>query len=376
MPRLLLAAVAALLAVPAVEACTFCAGGVRSRQSLRGHLAQAKYVAYGTLKNARVDPNGVSGTTDFHVTRVVKSYEPFAKLTHFVVPKYIPAGGGPSDYLFFVGDRDGTPDPFHGVPATLAMSEYVTAIARLGDATTNQRLAFYFGHLDADDPSVSADAFLEFAKATDVEIAAAKPVLDAGKLRRLLTKADTPADRLGVYAMMLGLCGGPTDADLLDAQVSLSPMPERVQDSLGGHLAGLAALDIDRGWKRITSVITDPARQYAERLAAIGTLRYLQGTRGDTVRPQVVACYKTLMTQPDLADLAIEDLRRWGYFDATPEVLALFDKPTHAGRLVRRAIVQYALTAPGDAAKAFVTKLRTTDPKLVASAEELLKLQK
>ena len=153
-------------------------------------------------------------------------------------------------------------------------------------------------------------------------------------------------------------------------------MPERVQDSLGGHLAGLAALDGDRGWKHVTAVITDPTRQYAERLAAINTLRYLQGTHRDGVKPQVVACYKTLMTQPDLADLAIEDLRRWGYFDATAEVLALFDKPTHTGRLVRRAIVQYALTAPGDAAKAFVTELRATDPKLVASAEELLKRQR
>ena len=48
-----------------------------------------------------------------------------------------------------------------------------------------------------------------------------------------------------------------------------------------------------------------------------------------------------------LADQAIEDLRRWGYWDLTTDVLAQYSKPTHAAPIVRRSIVRYALR-PGD----------------------------
>ena len=367
---------AGLAAAPAGRACTFCAGGVSSRQTLREHLASAQYAAFGTLKNPRVGPDGASGATDFHVAQVLKAHAPFAKQAVFVVPKYLPViGNTPPEYLFFISERDGKPDPGYGVPATLAVAEYVAALTKLDPADATARLAFAFGRLDAADPSVAADAFLEFAKASDAEVANGKAVLNAAKLRKLLTHAETPADRLGVYAMLLGLCGGPEDRDLLDRAVTASPLTPRVQDNLGGYLAGLTALDARLGWQRLSAVVTDAKRPYAERLSAIGTLRYFQATRGDAVRPDVLACYRVLLGHADLADLAVEDLRRWGYFDLTPDVLALFSKPTHASRLVRRAVVQYALTAPGSESAAFVAAARAADAKLVATVEELMKLK-
>ena len=379
MPRRLrrIALAGLLLALaPAAHACTFCSGGVTSRQTLREHLAAAQYAAYGKLKNPRVEPNGVSGTTDFEVVQVLKPHAPFAKTPTFVIAKYLPVvGNTPPEYLFFVSERDGKPDPFYGVPATLPMCEYVAALGKLKANDATARLAFAFGHLDSGDPSVAADAFLEFAKATDAEIANAKGVLSPPRLRTLMTHGETPADRLGVYAMLLGLCGGPGDRDLLDQLVSAHPLSPRVQDNLGGYLAGLTTLDTKLGWRRISTVIDDAKRPYAERLSAIGTLRYFQASKGDAVRPDVVACYKALLRHPDLADLAVEDLRRWGYFDLTPEILALFEQPTHASRLVRRAVVQYALTVPGADTRAFVAAARAKDAKLVATVEELMKLQ-
>lgn len=375
-PRWTALVCALLVSASAAHACTFCSGGVTSRQTLREHLATAQYAAYGTLKNPRVEPNGVSGATDFHVVQVLKPHAPFAKMPAFVIPKYLPViGNTPPEYLYFVGDREGKPDPVYGVPATLPMCEYVAAAMKLNPTDATARLAFSFGHLDSPDPSVAADAFLEFAKATDAEIAKAKAVLNPGRLRKLLTHSETPADRLGVYAMLLGLCGGPEDRDFFDKLVTARPLSPRVQDNLGGYLAGLTTLDAKLGWQRIAAVIDDAKRPYAERLSAIGTLRYFQASKGDAVRPEVVACYKALLRHADLADLAIEDLRRWGYFDLTPEVLALFSTPTHASRLVRRAIVQYALTAPGAEATAFVAGVRTSDAKLIATVEELMKLQ-
>ena len=376
LPRRIALLVALLAFAPAAHACTFCGGGVASRQTLREHLASAQYAAFGTLKNPRVDPNGLSGVTDFEVVQVLKPHAPFAKTPAFVIPKYLPVvGNTPPEYLFFVSEREGKPDPFYGVPATLPMCEYVAALGKVPPADAAARLDLAFAHLDAADPSVSADAFLEFAKASDPEIAKAKGVLRPERLRKLLTHADTPADRLGVYAMLLGLCGGPSDRDLLDKLVTAQPLSPRVQDNLGGYLAGLTTLDATLGWRRVGAVIDDAKRPYAERLSAIGTLRYFQATKGDAVRGEVVACYKALLRHADLADLAVEDLRRWGYFDLTPDILALFDAPTHASRLVRRAVVQYALTVPGADCRAFVAAARVKDAKLVVTVEELMKLQ-
>ena len=73
--------------------------------------------------------------------------------------------------------------------------------------------------------------------------------------------------------------------------------------------------------------------------------------------------------------MAIEDLRRWSYWELTPDILAQFSKPSHSGRLVRRSIVQYALSCPHDDAARFITTVKLTDPKLVETVQELLKLQ-
>ena len=81
MPRRLRRIALACLAfalTPAAHACTFCSGGVASRQTLREHLATAQYAAYGRLTNPRVEPNGVSGVTDFEVVQVLKPHAPFA----------------------------------------------------------------------------------------------------------------------------------------------------------------------------------------------------------------------------------------------------------------------------------------------------------
>jgi hypothetical protein len=76
----------------------------------------------------------------------------------------------------------------------------------------------------------------------------------------------------------------------------------------------------------------------------------------------------------DLADQAIEDLRRWGYWDLTVDVLSQFPKPTHTAPITRRCIVRYALCCPNEEAKRFIVAVRQTDPKLVKDVEASLDL--
>ena len=53
-------------------ACTFCGGGLTTRQTPREHFKRANYVAHGKLANPRFDPSGGTGSTEFHVGKVLK----------------------------------------------------------------------------------------------------------------------------------------------------------------------------------------------------------------------------------------------------------------------------------------------------------------
>jgi hypothetical protein len=365
-------AVAVHLATPA-PACTFCGPSARTQPTLRVRYAEAKLVAFGRLANPRFDPRTEAGTTEFHVGTVLKDDPARGGRTVLVVPRYLPViGDTPTDYLLVCGVAGGQLDPSYGLPSTPAVAAYLKAVAALDASDPAGLLGFSFGHLDSPDPAVAEDAFREFARAADGDILKAGRQYDPARLRRLIADPNTPADRLGVFAFLLGACGTAADADFLAAMLKPNPPGERASAAFGGLLAGYVLLAPKAGWAFAAEVLADPDRGYADRLSALGTVRYFQAARAADCKAEVLRCCAALLPHGDLADQAVEDLRRWGYWDLTAEVLAQFGKPTHSAPIVRRAIVRYALTCPADEAKAFAARLRQTDPKLVKDVEEML----
>ncbi|MBX9582059.1 MAG: hypothetical protein K2X87_17275 [Gemmataceae bacterium] len=362
-----------LLLAPPAPACTFCGPSARTQPTLRVRYAEAKVVALGRLANPRFDPRTEAGTTEFRVGTVLKDDPARAGRTVLVVPRYLPViGDTPPDYLLVCGIAGGQLDPSYGLPSTPAVAAYLKAVAALDPADPAKLHGFYFGHLDSADPAVAEDAFREFARAADGDILKAAKHYHPAKLRRLIADPNTPADRLGVFAFLLGACGTAADADFLAGLLKPNPPAERASAAFGGLLAGYVLLAPKAGWAFAAEVLGDPKRGYAERLSALGTVRYFQATRAADCKAEVLRCCGVLLPHGDLADQAVEDLRRWGYWDLTVEVLAQFGKPTHAAPIVRRAVVRYALTCPADEAKAFSARLRQTDPKLVKDVEEML----
>ena len=74
--------------------------------------------------------------------------------------------------------------------------------------------------------------------------------------------------------------------------------------------------------------------------------------------------------------MAVEDLRRWQWWDLTKHVLDQYNKPTHAAPLVKNAILRYALCCRVLEAAAFVKATRTTDPGCVRDVAESLEFEK
>ena len=99
-------------------------------------------------------------------------------------------------------------------------------------------------------------------------------------------------------------------------------------------------------------MLADAKRPYSVRLSAIGTVRFLQATRGDECKAEVLKCCAALLPHGDLADQAIEDLRRWGYWDLTTDVLAQFASRRTPRRSSAARSSAMLSAAPGDEAEA------------------------
>lgn len=375
MTRVSLALLVLLATVAPGRACTFCGGELRSKQTLRMQFASAKAVLHGQLKNPRFDPKTDEGFTDLQITAVLKDDPARGKQPAITLRSYLPViGNTPPDYLVFCGVANGKLDASFGVPATAAIVDYLTGAAKLDDTDPAAKLGYFFKHLDSADATVAADAFVEFARASDTDILKAAKTFDAAKVRKLIANAETPPERLGVFAFLLGVAGGATDAAFLEQMLKEQPLPERTSGAYGGLLAGYVLLAPKAGWSLTASVLGDEKQSYSVRLSALGTVRFFQATRAAESKAEVLKCCAALLRDGDLADQAIEDLRRWSYWDLTADVFAQFAKPSHAAPIVRRSIVRYALSCPTDEAKRFVAAARESDPKLVRAVEDTLDL--
>jgi hypothetical protein len=375
MSRFAVLAIALTVFAARADACPFCGENARTKPTLRMQFAQAKAVLVGQLKNPRVDPKTDEGFTDLHLTGALKDDPARGTQNVIVVRGYLPViGDTPSGYVAFCGVSNGKLDATFGVPGTAAVVEYLKGAAKVDSADVPTRLAYFFKHLASPDATVASDAFVEFARATDVEIAKAAKHFDPAVLRKLIADEKTPSERLGVFAFLLGVSGGQADAAFLAKILTASPLPERVYDSFGGLLAGYVLLAPRDGWALTVALLGDDKQPYSVRLSALGTVRFFQATRGAECKAEVLKCCAALLPHGDFADHAIDDLRRWGYWDLSSEVFAQFGKPTHAAPIVRRGIVRYALSCPNDDAKRFLAAVKQTDPKLVASVEEMQKL--
>lgn len=368
-------AAAALFAAPA-RACSLCGGDLMSRPTFRQEAASAQVLVYGTLTNPRLDPNSVvgGGQTDLIVEQVIKSDPILTGKKTITIPRYLPIDAkNPPKWLVVADVTEGRLDVLRARPVNGPASvDYLKAVIKLDDHDRPTFFRFFFEHLDSPAPDVAADAFLEFAKSSDKEVGEAAKKLDPQRLRAMLKEA--PAERLGLLSFLLAACGTDADADLLIEIMRAND--DRANRAFGGLLAGYIALRPDTGWKATVSILGNPKVPVHQRLAAINALRFFQGWRPGEFRERIQPGLEAALNLPDIADMAVEDLRRWGWWDLTGSVLEKFGRKTHDAPIVRQAIVRYALCCPKPEATRFVADLRKSDPKLVEDVAEGLELDK
>lgn len=388
MTRLAAAALAAALLAAPAAACPFCSP---TGETLAGEVGQADFILFGTLGNPKRDPADPTafnkGTTDLTVELVIKDHESVRGKKVVTLPKYIPADpkGANLKHLVFFKLYGGALDPYRGegVPANSDLPKYLQGAITVRGKAPAERLSYFFDYLENADLVISSDAYSEFGYADYKEVREltdrwkndpAKPA----QLLNWLKDANTRATRFGLYGLLLGHCGKADDAKAIRALLD-DPM-RSYTSGLDGVLAAYVMLDKKAGWDYLLGVVGNPKKDFSERYAGLRTVRFFWENRPDLIpREQVLDAMKVLMDQADLADLPIEDLRKWRTWELTPVVLGYAARESHGGiPIVRRAILKFALAAvqadaTNKAAAEFVQAARQRDARQVEFLETLLK---
>lgn len=320
------------------------------------------------------------GSTTYEIIRALKGPESLKKGGKIEMPRY--RGGKPGDLFLLLGTKGEQIEWGSPMEVTESSFNYV-AMAPTPETPTAKRLAYFVNYLENPDQAISNDAFAEFANAPYKDVVAITDKMSKENLRKWILDKNVPATRLGLYGMMLGLCGTPEDSKLLEEKIV-----EKTEDfrlGIDGIMGGYLLLTKDQGLKVIEdSKFSDPKVPFAETFAAMQAIRFMWTyAEGVISRDRLRQSMRMLLERPELSDLVITDLARWKDWEVLDRLFGMYDKEEYDIPSIKRAIVRYYLVCSRDvpketgmepgphvaSAKKYLAQLRDKDPKTVSDAE-------
>jgi len=341
---------------------------------LRDDLADAKFVLFGRLENAQMEPG--QGCTELVITKVVKSDQAIAGKTRVVIPRYLEVKNpnNPPQILVLGDVEKGQFDFYRGVFATPQLADYASGLIKLDKKRPTDVLRYCFDFLEHSDIEISNDAHGEFNRALDADVEKIARTLPAEKLRQWLQNEKTNLGHARLLSFLLGHCGNANDAVLVR---ELTEKWVKYEYSIDRALAGYVMLDPKPGWAYVCDLSKNKSKPFLVRFSSLRAAIYLKERQpGIVPEKRVLDLLRTFLDQEYFADLAIEPLRKWACWDLTDAILSLYDQKSHDFPIIKRSIVRYALQCPDAKAKTFIADLRKTDASFVKEAEELLDLEK
>ena len=268
-------------------------------------------------------------------------------------------------------------------------------------APTGERLKYFMQYFEHPESLVSNDAYGEFANAPYEDIAPLADLMPREKLRGWVADADTMQTRLGLYGLLLGLCGSQEDVALMQRYIFRATDDFRL--GVDGVMSGYLLLTKEAGLDRIDELKLRPKylldadgklvlgkdgkkkpQPFSETYAAMQALRFMWNYGDERIpRERLRQSMRLLLDRPELADIVIADLARWKDWSVQDRLMELYGAEKYDIPSIKRAIVRYLLVcskfAPvGDNteipqhvqdAKQNLDRLREEDPKMVEQAE-------
>lgn len=376
----LAALILAIVMPTGAEACPFCSA---PSLTLTEQLSKADAAVLAVWVGGTVPKEENPGTTNYEVVEVARTpFDSVAKGKKITLDRY--RSGKKGDLALIVGSRTKGEIIEWGAPldVTKAVYRYIIDAPPL-EAPAQKRLNYYLEFLENADPIISADAYTEFANADYKEIVGLTKQLPRERLREWVAAKETPATRLGLYGLMLGLCGNPDDAPLMEQRIT-----ENVDDfrlGIDGVIGGYLLLTGEPGLAVIEKAkLLDKKVPFSETYAAMQALRFMW-TYGNGRIPgdRLKTSMRLLLDRPELADLVISDLARWKDWSMQEKLMQIYGTEDFNVPSIKRAIIRYMIAStkdiPGGGAKEppphvvagtkYLKQLRDKDAKMVNEAE-------
>jgi hypothetical protein len=218
------------------------------------------------------------------------------------------------------------------------------------EISRHERLRYFLEHLEDQDAIVDADAWEEVNDTAFRELLPLRDAIPREKLRDWLQSAETKLDRIGLYGLLLGICGTPADAEILQPIIVVRHTVEYRKDIdllMSGYLllAGEPGLDVLDEFK-----LKDHTQFFSEIYAAQNAIRMMWEHGRHLIEPERLReSMRLLLDQPELMDLAVTDLARMEDWSIQDRVVEMYDDPKLKlpdatwERLRKRAIMRYLM---------------------------------
>lgn len=369
MRKWFLASVLSLVLAGGVLACPFCLEN--KGNTLVGEYKAADMVLVGKFE--RTSRGKLFEESDFKISEVLKSHEFIKGKDTITIPgdKRLT-----SPFLIFVEIYKGDPDAYRGVEI-LDKSEvvdYLKGAIKLADAPPAERLRFAFKYLPSEDFEISLDAYREFGQAEYKDYKEMAMSLPPDTIAGWLQSPKTPPYRYGLFASLLGHAGLKDPARYGKVLKGMIDDPDKRRGSgIDGLLAGYAMLQPSDALAYLKENLGNPKMEFLMRYACLRTVRFMWEQRPDLISDkEMVESLMLVANTPDMADFAIDDLRRWNRWEAVPRILKLYGQPGHDTTLIRRSIIRFALHADAQGNAEAASFLASLDRSIVDPVRKLL----
>ncbi len=231
-----------------------------------------------------------------------------------------------------------------------------------------ERLVFFQQYFEDKESVLAYDAYDEFAQAPYKDLLALKDDMEREKLVEWILNPDTAVNRRRLYFVMLGVCGGEEDIEILEELIKSGD--RKKQAGLDALLACYLNLKKVDGVDLVEQeFITNQDCDYVDTLAAVSALRF-HGTEVDFIpKERIVQAIRHLLDRPKMADMIIPDLARWEDWTVVDKLVQMFKDADEDTNWLRVPVVNYLRVCPDPEAKKHIEELRKIDPDAVRRAE-------
>lgn len=349
-----------------VGACPFCSA---PSLTLSEQLAQADATVLVQWADGKASTEKDEGHTVYEVRQVVKNLGDRIKVgDRITVPRF--RTGKKGDLSVLMGSKGAMIEWGSPLEVTETGFNYMVQ-APSTEAPVAKRLEYFIRFLEYPDQMIANDAYGEFANAPYEDIVKIREAMPREKIRGWLTSRDTPATRLGLYGLLIGLCGTVDDVPLIEGKILEKSADFRL--GIDGIVSGYLILTGDKGLDVIEKAkLQNRDVPFSETYAAMQALRFMWRYGENRIeKSRLQASMRMLLDRPELADLVIADLSRWKDWSILDRLMSMYGRGEYNIPSIKRAIVRYMLTCSRDVPE-LVTGETVKDPEHVARAKTSL----